>query len=130
MVGIRHVKLGRKKETRKALFRNLAISLILHEKINTTQVKAKALKPRIECLVEIAKKGDFNAKRQLTRALDFPPAVLKMTKVIGPRYRERVGGYVRVLRLGERRGDNAPLAQISFVESKNSPPQKEVKEKA
>ena len=112
---IAHTKLGRKKEPREALLRNLAISLILHEKIKTTISKAKPLKPLIERLVEYAKKGGIVGKWQLTKNLHFGPAVLKMTKVIGPKYKERVGGYVRITRMGHRVGDNAQMAQIEFV---------------
>ncbi len=111
------VKLSRKREARQALLRSLAISLILHEKIRTTSAKAKALKPIMERLVEKAKKGGLLARRALTREIGFGPAVLKMTKVIGPKYKARVGGYLRVVRLSRRRsGDNAPMAQVEWVE--------------
>jgi len=122
--------LGRKKEPRKALLRNLVISLILHEKIKTTLPKAKALKMRMERLVEWAKRGDLVGKRRLGKELYFGPAVLKMTKVLGPQYKNRIGGYLRVIRLGHRLGDGAVMAQVEFVESKPEAKEKEKVEEA
>jgi len=109
-------KLGRVKRQRTALMKNLLTSLILHEHIVTTQAKAKALRPKIEQLITIAKKGNLVAKQQLLKALyNNQVVVKKMLQVIAPRYRERVGGYVRVIRKGNRIGDAAPVAIIEFV---------------
>ncbi len=109
-------KLGRVKRQRTALMRNLITSLILHERITTTTAKAKALRPKIERLLTIAKKDDLNTKRQLMKELyNNQVVVRKLVKVLAPKYLERKGGYVRVVRQGTRAGDSAPTSVIEFV---------------
>lgn len=114
-MSVKTYKLGRKRAARQALLRNLAVSLILHEKIKTTQPKAKALRPKIEHLIEIGKKGTLASKRHLVKELGYAPAVLKMVQVLAPRYQQRHGGYLRMVRLLPRRGDRAPMAQVELL---------------
>ncbi|MEL6435013.1 MAG: 50S ribosomal protein L17, partial [Pseudomonadota bacterium] len=103
-------------EHRKALWANMAGSLIEHEQIKTTLPKAKELKRVIEKLVTLGKRGDLHARRQAASQLKQDQHVAKLFDVIGPRYKERQGGYVRVLKAGFRYGDMAPMAIIEFVE--------------
>lgn len=118
-----YAKLGRKKGPRKALFRDLATDLILNERIETTEAKAKALRPIVEKMVTLAKRGDLHARRQAAAFIrketvdeeTNEDAVQKLFGTIGPRYEDRQGGYTRVLKLGPRRGDNAEMAIIEFV---------------
>ena len=117
---MRHAKgyrrLNRTHEHRKALFANMAGSLIEHEQIKTTLPKAKELKRIIEKLVTLGKRGDLHARRQAASRLKQDMHVAKLFDVIGPRYAERQGGYVRVLKAGFRYGDMAPMAIIEFVD--------------
>jgi large subunit ribosomal protein L17 len=107
--------LDRKKAARKALLRNLATSLILFEKIKTTEAKAKVLKPFIEKLVTRGKINNLNNRRQLKKSLYSENAVKKMLEELSPRYKDRKGGYLRIIKLHARQGDAAKLAQIEFV---------------
>ncbi|MBM7069974.1 50S ribosomal protein L17 [Actibacterium sp. 188UL27-1] len=109
-------RLNRTHEHRKALFANMAGSLIEHEQIKTTLPKAKELKRVIEKLVTLGKRGDLHARRQAAARLKQDAHVTKLFEVLGPRYAERQGGYVRVLKAGFRYGDMAPMAIIEFVE--------------
>jgi len=109
-------RLNRTHEHRKALFANMAGSLIEHEQIRTTLPKAKELRPVIERLITLAKRGDLHARRQAAAQLHEDKYVRRLFEVLGPRYRERQGGYVRVLKAGFRYGDMAPMAIIEFVE--------------
>ena len=109
-------KLNRTHEHRKAMFANMAGSLIEHEQIKTTLPKAKELKRVIEKLVTLGKRGDLHARRQAAARLKQDMHVAKLFDVIGPRYAERQGGYVRVLKAGFRYGDMAPMAIIEFVD--------------
>ena len=117
---MRHAKgyrrLNRTHEHRKALFANMAGSLIEHEQIKTTLPKAKELRRVIEKLVTLGKRGDMHARRQAAAQLKQDQYVAKLFDVLGPRYAERKGGYVRVLKAGFRYGDMAPMAIIEFVE--------------
>jgi large subunit ribosomal protein L17 len=117
---MRHAKgyrrLNRTHEHRKALFANMAGSLIEHEQIKTTLPKAKELRRVIEKLVTLGKRGDIHARRQAAAQLKQDQYVAKLFDVLGPRYAERKGGYVRVLKAGFRYGDMAPMAIIEFVE--------------
>lgn len=114
---LRGRKLGRVKRVRKSLLANLAISLILEEKITTTQAKAKAVKPFVERLVEIAKKNDLSAKRSLmSKLFNDQLVVKKLMKKIAPEMKDRVGGYVKMVRLLPRAGDNAPQARLELIE--------------
>lgn len=113
--------LGRKTETRMALLRNLATDLIIHERIETTEAKAKELKSVVEKMITLGKRGDLHARRQAAsflykRETDEDESVIqKLFDDIAGRYEDRQGGYTRVLKLGARQGDGAPMAIIEFV---------------
>jgi large subunit ribosomal protein L17 len=109
-------KLNRTHEHRKALWANMAGSLIEHEQIKTTLPKAKELRPIIEKLITLAKRGDLHARRQAGAQLKQDKYVARLFDILGPRYKERQGGYVRVLKAGFRYGDMAPMAIIEFVD--------------
>lgn len=109
-------RFNRTHEHRKAMFVNLAQALIKHEQIVTTLPKAKDLRPVVEKLVTLGKRGDLHARRQAIARLRDVDLVKKLFDVLGPRYKERNGGYTRVLKAGFRYGDNAPLAVIEFVD--------------
>ena len=111
-----HRKLNRKPEHRRAMFANMAAALIRHEQIVTTLPKAKDLRPIVEKLVTLGKRGDLHARRQAVAAIRDIAMVRKLFDVLGPRYKERNGGYTRVLKAGFRYGDSAPLAVIEFVD--------------
>ncbi len=117
---MRHGKTGRKlnrtSSHRTAMFANMAAALIEHEQIVTTLPKAKELRPVVEKLVTLAKKGDLAARRLAAARIRNEQMVRKLFETIGPRYQERQGGYTRVLKAGFRYGDNAPLAVIEFVD--------------
>ncbi len=114
--GKAHRKLNRKPEHRKAMFANMAAALIKHEQIVTTLPKAKDLRPIVEKLVTLGKRGDLHARRQAVAQMRDVAMVRKLFEVIGPRYKERNGGYTRVLKAGYRYGDSAPVAVIEFVD--------------
>jgi large subunit ribosomal protein L17 len=109
-------KLGRKAEHRKAMFANMAAALIKHEQITTTLPKAKELRPVVEKLVTLGKRGDLHARRQAVAQMRDVAMVKKLFDVLGPRYKDRDGGYIRVLKAGFRYGDSAPVAVIEFVD--------------
>jgi large subunit ribosomal protein L17 len=109
-------RLNRTHEHRKALFANMAGSLIVHEQIKTTLPKAKELRPIVEKLISLAKRGDLHSRRQAAAQLKQDHEVAKLFAVLGPRYKERQGGYVRVLKAGFRYGDMAPMAIIELVD--------------
>ena len=109
-------RLNRTHEHRKALFANMAGSLIEHEQIKTTLPKAKELRPIVEKLITLSKRGDLHARRLASAQLKEDQYVTKLFDVLGPRYTERQGGYTRVLRAGFRYGDMAPMAIIEFVD--------------
>jgi large subunit ribosomal protein L17 len=109
-------RLNRTHEHRKALFANMAGSLIEHEQIKTTLPKAKELRPIVEKLITLGKRGDLHARRQARAALKQDMLVTKLFDILGPRYAERQGGYVRILKAGFRYGDMAPMAIIEFVD--------------
>ncbi len=109
-------RLNRTHEHRKALFANMAGSLIEHEQIKTTLPKAKELRPIVEKLITLGKRGDLHARRQAAAQLKQDAHVAKLFEVLGPRYAERKGGYIRVLKAGFRYGDMAPMAIIEFVD--------------
>ncbi|MEM6676845.1 MAG: 50S ribosomal protein L17 [Pseudomonadota bacterium] len=109
-------KLNRTHEHRKAMFANMASSLIEHEQIKTTLPKAKELRPIVEKLITLAKRGDLHARRLAISKIKQEAAVKKLFEVLGPRYKERQGGYARVLKAGFRYGDMAPMAIIEFVD--------------
>ena len=109
-------RLNRTHEHRKALWANMAGSLIEHEQIKTTLPKAKELRPIVEKLITLGKRGDLHARRQALAAIKQEEAVKKPFAEIGPRYKERSGGYSRVLKAGFRYGDMAPMAFIELVD--------------
>ncbi|MFA7434396.1 MAG: 50S ribosomal protein L17 [Gemmobacter sp.] len=109
-------RLNRTHEHRKALFANMAGSLIEHEQIKTTLPKAKELRRVVEKLITLAKRGDLHARRMAASQLKQDAHVAKLFAVLGPRYLERQGGYVRVLKAGFRYGDMAPMAIIELVD--------------
>ena len=119
---MRHRNQGRKLNVtsshRTAMFANMAASLIKHEQITTTLPKAKELRPVIEKLVTLSRRGtaDLHARRQAISQIRDLDQVKKLFDVIGPRYAGRPGGYTRVLKAGFRHGDNAPLAIIEFID--------------
>lgn len=109
-------RLNRTHEHRKALFANMCGSLIEHEQIKTTLPKAKELRPIIEKMITLAKRGDLHARRQASAQLKEERLVKRLFEILGPRYKERQGGYIRVLKAGFRYGDMAPMAIIEFVD--------------
>jgi large subunit ribosomal protein L17 len=109
-------KLSRTSSHRRAMFANMAVALVKHEQIRTTLPKAKELRPVVEKLVTLGKRGDLHARRLLIAKTRDETTAAKLIDVLAPRYRERAGGYVRVLKAGFRYGDNAPMAIIEFVE--------------
>ena len=114
--GQTHRKLGRKSQHRTAMFANMAAALIKHEQISTTLPKAKELRPIVERLVTLAKRGDLHARRQAISTVRDETQVRKLFSTIAERYKTRKGGYTRVLKAGFRYGDNAPMAVIEFVD--------------
>ena len=108
--------LGRNTAHRYAMMRNLAASLIEHCSINTTLVRAKVLRSYIESLITLGKKGDLSARRLALRRLPDKKAINKLFSTIAPLYTERNGGYTRILKVGEREGDNAEVAIIELVD--------------
>jgi large subunit ribosomal protein L17 len=98
------------------MFANLAAALIKHEQIITTLPKAKDLRPVVEKLVTLGKRGDLHARRQAMAKIGDEQVVKKLIEVLGPRYKERQGGYTRILKAGYRYGDAAPVAVIEFVD--------------
>ena len=109
-------KLNRSSAHRKALFKNLAAALIKHEQITTTLPKAKDLRPVIEKMITIGKKGTLHAKRQLISRLPKKADFNKVINILAYRYKERKGGYTRIIKKGFRYGDSAPMAIIEFVD--------------
>jgi large subunit ribosomal protein L17 len=114
--GRAHRKLNRTAEHRKAMFANMVVALVTHEQISTTLPKAKELRPVVEKLITVAKKGGLHARRQAIAAIKDRDAVKKLFDVIGPRYKARNGGYTRIVKAGFRFGDSAPAAIIELVD--------------
>ena len=115
--GFRGRRFNRTAEHRKAMFANMSAALIKHEQIVTTLPKAKDLRPVVEKLITLGKRGDLHARRSAMSFLRDEAMVKKLFEVLGPRYKERPGGYTRVLKAGFRYGDNAPMAVIELVDS-------------
>ena len=117
---MRHQKAGRKLNRtashRKAMFANMAASLITHEQIVTTLPKAKEIRPIVEKLVTLGKRGDLHARRQAISQIRDVAVVAKLFDAIASRYATRNGGYLRIMKAGFRQGDNAAMAVIEFVE--------------
>ena len=114
--GNAHRKLNRTASHRKAMFANMAASLIEHEQIVTTLPKAKELRSIIDKLITLGKRGDLHARRQVIARIRNVEQAKKLFDELGPRYAERNGGYSRVLKAGFRKGDNAPMAVIELVD--------------
>ena len=114
--GFRGRRFNRSSEHRKAMFANMSAALIKHEQSVTTLPKAKDLRPVVEKLITLGKRGDLHARRLAMSQIRDDAMVKKLFEVLGPRYRERQGGYCRVLKAGFRYGDNAPMAVIEFVD--------------
>jgi len=109
-------KLNRTASHRKAMFANMSAALIKHEQIITTLPKAKELRPIVEKLITLGKRGDLHARRQAIAQMKDETQVRKLFDILGPRYKDRNGGYIRILKAGFRFGDNAPQAVIEFVD--------------
>ena len=114
--GNAHRKLNRTAEHRKAMFANMCAALIKHEQIITTLPKAKDLRPIVEKLITLGKRGDLHARRQAVSQMRDVAMVKKLFDVMGPRYKDRNGGYTRIIKAGFRYGDSAPVAVIEFVD--------------
>ena len=111
-----HRKPGRTAEHRKAMFANMAAALIKHEQIVTTLPKAKELRPVVEKLVTLGKRGDLHARRQAVAQMRDVDMVKKLFDTLATRYKDRQGGYTRIIKAGFRYGDNAAMAVIEFVD--------------
>lgn len=114
--GLAHRKLNRTSEHRKAMFANMAASLVKHEQISTTLPKAKELRSIVDKLITLGKKGDLAARRKAIATMRDKEMVQKLFDVLAERYKDRNGGYTRVLKAGYRYGDNAPMAVIELVD--------------
>ncbi len=111
-----HRKLNKKPAHRRAMFANMCASLIKHEQIMTTLPKAKELRPVVEKLVTLGKRGDLAARRQAISEIRDVAMVKKLFEVLAPRYKERHGGYTRIMKAGFRYGDSAPVAVVEFID--------------
>jgi large subunit ribosomal protein L17 len=113
---ITHRKLNRTTSHRKAMMMNLSNALIKHEQITTTLPKAKELRPYVEKIITLGKKGDLESRRKAASILQDQKNIKKIFDVFAERYKERLGGYTRIIKLGNRFGDNAPTAVIELVD--------------
>ena len=120
-------KLGRTSSHRKAMLRNMVTSFLKYEKVKTTDVKAKELKKVAEKMITLGKRGDLHARRQALAFVRDPAVVAKLFSELSDRYRERPGGYTRIVKMGYRTGDNAPLSSIELIDAvqKKKPKKKE-----
>ncbi|MFQ6102959.1 MAG: 50S ribosomal protein L17 [Candidatus Glassbacteria bacterium] len=125
----RVLKLGRTASHRTSMLRNLATSLFEHERIRTTESKAKALQPFAENLITMAKKGDLHTRRLVIRTIRRKDIVSKLFEDISKRFSDRSGGYTRIIKLGNRHGDNANLSLIELAELSEEVQKGKVKEK-
>jgi large subunit ribosomal protein L17 len=114
-------RLGRNSSHRAAMMRNMVTSLIEHEKITTTVTRAKELRKLADKMISLGKRGDLNARRQALQVIRDRKVVGKLFEMVGPRYQQRPGGYTRILKTGNRLGDNAPLCIIELVEEEFTP---------
>ncbi len=113
-------KLGRNASHRKAMLRNMVTSLFTYERIETTEAKAKELKPLAEKMITLAKRGDLHARRQVLEVVRSKKVVKKLFDEIAPRFKDVNGGYTRIIRVGVRRGDSAPTALIELTRKAES----------
>lgn len=118
--GFKGRRFARSVSHRKSMFANLSVSLIEHEQIVTTLEKAKDLRPIVEKLVTLGKRGDLHARRQVIAQIGNESVVKRLFDVVAPRYADRKGGYLRIMKAGFRRGDNAAMAVIEFVDRDTS----------
>jgi large subunit ribosomal protein L17 len=114
-------RLGRKTSHREAMFRNMVTSLLSHEKITTTDAKAKEIRSVAEKMITLGKRGDLHAMRLAASYIREKAVVTKLFSTIAPRYKERSGGYTRIIKLGIRQGDTAPVSLIELVEEEFTP---------
>lgn len=114
-------RLGRKTSHREAMFRNMVTSLFAHEKITTTDAKAKEIRSVAEKMITLGKRGDLHSVRLAASFIREKTVVKKLFSSIAPRYKERAGGYTRIIKLGYRNGDSAPLSIIELVEEEFTP---------
>jgi large subunit ribosomal protein L17 len=114
-------RLGRKTSHREAMFRNMVTSLLSHEKITTTDAKAKEIRVVAERMITLGKRGDLHAMRLAASVIREKSVVTKLFSTIAPRYKDRPGGYTRIVKLGVRQGDAAPLSLIELVEEEMKP---------
>lgn len=119
-------RLGRNSSHRAAMMRNMVTSLLDHEKITTTTTRAKELRKIAEKMITLGKRGDLHARRQALQVIRDRKVVGKLFEMVAPRYKERQGGYTRIIRLGNRQGDNAPTCLIELVEEEFTPRSKKV----
>ena len=108
-------KLGRTTSHRVAMLRNLVSSLLEHEKVKTTDSKAKEVRPLAEKLIGLAKRGDLHARRQALSVVRKPDLVKKLFETLSPRYQSRTGGYLRIVKMGHRPGDGAPVSLVELI---------------
>jgi ribosomal protein L17 len=118
--GVAHRKLGRTSSHRLAMFRNMAAALIKHEQIKTTLPKAREIRPYVEKLVTLAKHGGLSNRRLAMARLGDDAQLVKLFDVLAPRYADRPGGYIRIIKAGVRRSDAAPMAYVEFVDRDTS----------
>ncbi|MCD6168951.1 MAG: 50S ribosomal protein L17 [Candidatus Latescibacteria bacterium 4484_181] len=116
-------KLGRTSSHRKAMLRNLVTSLIEYEAVKTTDAKAKEMRALAEKMITLAKRGDLHARRQVLEVLRGKKATAKLFDTIAPRFAEREGGYTRIIKIGQRKGDGAPISLIELIGRQRSAPQ-------
>lgn len=109
-------KLGRNTGQRRALFKGLAVSLILNERVTTTEAKAKTIRPVVEKLVSMSRDDTEHHRRLVMSRIGSESATAKLFEVLGPRFEDQPGGYTRIYKVGQRKGDAAPMAMIEFVE--------------
>lgn len=114
-------RLGRKTSHREAMFRNMVTSLLDHGKITTTDAKAKEIRVVAERMITLGKRGDLHSMRLASSVIREKPVVSKLFSTIAPRYKDRLGGYTRIIKLGIRQGDAAPLSLIELVEEEIKP---------
>jgi large subunit ribosomal protein L17 len=114
-------RLGRKTSHREAMFRNMVTSLLSHERITTTDAKAKEIRSVAEKMITLGKRGDLHSVRLAASYIREKSVVTKLFNTIAPRYKERPGGYTRIIKLGTRNGDAAPISLIELVEEEMTP---------
>lgn len=114
-------RLGRKPDHRQHMMRNMVTSFFAHEKLTTTDTRAKELRKVVDRMITLGKRGDLHARRQALQVIRDPKVVGKLFEMIAPRYEQRPGGYTRIIKLANRQGDNAPMAIIELVEEEFTP---------